>query len=179
MKAFLLRIIRVLRNHNLPAHPQQRPRKRFRNHRPVPSIQNPCLFHRDMKRHHGRTRRPRQQHRPGLSHKSRTARAIDRKSHRPALLQFPPHAQQRPHRSPAARSAHLHKTKLPDNAPRPLPIKAIAAHDPDLQAPPDVGRGKDAAMPKRKNHGAHIERCRRPVFKRNRRAQRWADQPNR
>ncbi len=179
MKFFLLRIVRVPRNHNPPAYSHQPARKRLRNHRAVPSIQNPGLLHRDMKRHHGRPSRTRQQNRAWLSHESWPARPINSKRHGPALLEFPPHAQQRPHRSPTARPTHLHKTKFPDNPPRPFPIKTIAAQYPDLQAPPDIGRGKNAAMPKRQNHGTRLDPRRPAIFKRHCQSQRRTDYPNR
>src|SRR5579863_8048252 len=96
----------------------------------------------------------------------------------PSLLEFPPHAEQRPHRSPAARSAHLHKTKFADDASGPFSVKTIAAHHPDLKLSPDIGRGKNAAMPKRKNHGTRLDPRRSSLFKRNRHTQRGTDQPD-
>src|ERR1700685_4809139 len=109
-----------------------------------------------MKYRHGHTRRPRQHHRPWLGHVSRTALTIDRESDRPTLLELPAHAQQCAHRSPALRSAYLHKAEFPHNAPHPFSIKTVTAHDPYLQVPPQIHRGDDAAVPKRINDGARF-----------------------
>jgi hypothetical protein len=178
MKSFFFGIICIHRNWNLRTHPHQCPRKRLRNHRSVPGVQNPGSLHCDMKHHHRYSRGARQHNRPRLGYVSRTAWAIDGKSDRPALLEFPAHAQKCAHGSSTLRSAHFHEAKFPHNAPHPFPIKAIAAHDPDLQVPPKIHRWDDAAVPKRVNDGPSFESRRRAIFEGRRKTQCRAYQPH-
>src|SRR5437868_13104696 len=80
MEAFPLGIVRIGRNHNLSAYPQQCPGKRFGNHNFVPGVESPSLFHGDMKGHHGGSGSARQQHRTWLRHISRATWAVNRES---------------------------------------------------------------------------------------------------
>lgn len=179
MKLLPLRIVRVRRNEHSPAEPHQRPRKRFRNHEPVPSVQNPGIFERNMKSHHGSARRPRQHHRTGLGDVLRSAWTVYSKCHCRASFNLPPHPEQTANGAVTARPSNLHEAKLANDSPGPFSVKAIAAHHPNLPLPPEVDCGKYAAMPEAKNHGPRFQAGWTTIFERYRCPQRRSDQANR
>jgi hypothetical protein len=125
-----------------------------------------------MKRRHRSPGRLRQQYRTRFGKILRPARPINRKRHRLARLDLPPHPQQRTHRPPAARAPHGAKAQWFDNARNELAVEAEAGHHANALPAKQRRRRENALMPKGVNRGPGNALGRSPIFLRPGKAQR-------
>lgn len=143
------RSIRILRHPNKrPAH-KNRPRKRPRHLKQIPSLlQSPSRLQSNMERINRCPGLPRQNHRPGLGDIPRPSRPINRKRRAPSGIDLLGHVHQSAQSSARRTSLRSIKSKSFNHPPRPLPIEVRRIHHHHAAAPVPPHRRKNASVPK-------------------------------
>src|SRR5579864_165706 len=110
-------------------------------------MQRPLAIDRNVEHRHRHPRRTRQQHRAGLGHEAWPTWPVDGEGHRVAGLDFLAHAEQSTYCAATARSPHWYKPEPPDHPGCEFAVETRAAHHPDVEIAPQVGRRERALVP--------------------------------
>src|SRR5438093_3480982 len=92
--AQMLLITAVRGDRNLATDSHECTAKRFGNHCPIPSFEDPCAVESNVKSDHGRCRASRKRYGARFRDITRAFRTVNCKSSSPAFFDLPPHCQQ-------------------------------------------------------------------------------------